>query len=270
MVMTDAVGATLHGCAVLSSAEQGWEALTGFITDGIERQEQVVLAGLRADQVADLVRRLRDEEGVDPDPAMVDGQLVVMDEAVSRGFFGLPPKDFADQLTGQVEQAVRDGYPGVRLSGLYPAVGVAPHELALDGLVRAVPLTVLCPYFRHDLTSREVEQVRALHGSEVTDIAVYDDGSLRITQPRVGWVRLAGRWDATNHAAALSVVADAAAAGHRDLDLVSLRSIDPAGVYALLTGISGGLRLRRPNQLVQRLAGFIATQRRPTPDTPGT
>ncbi len=66
----------------------------------------------------------------------------------------------------------------------------------------------------------------------------------------------------------MSVLTDAAAAGHRDLDLASLRSIDPVGVCALLTGIGGGLRLRRPNPLVQRLAGIIATQRRPAPDPP--
>ena len=108
--MTDAVGATLHGCAVLSSAEQGWEALTGFITDGIERQEQVVPAGLRADQVADLVRRWRDEEGVDPDPAMVDGQPRSMiwgtpgetrlDPARYQGSFALPLAIAVHRLLG--------------------------------------------------------------------------------------------------------------------------------------------------------------------------
>ncbi len=124
---------------------------------------------------------------------MLDGQLVVMDEAWLIGFLELPTRDPTDQLTGRVEQAVRDGYRGVRLTGLYPAVGIAPHELALDRLVRAVPLTVLCPYFREDLTGPEVEQIRAVHGSEVTDTALYDDGSLRITHPRVGWVRVAGK-----------------------------------------------------------------------------
>ena len=95
------VGAMLHGCAVLFSAEQAWETLTGFIADGIERQEQVLLAGLRADQVAALLRRLREEDGVDPDPAMLDGQLVVMDEAWSIGFLGPPTKDPTDHLTGR-------------------------------------------------------------------------------------------------------------------------------------------------------------------------
>ena len=39
------MGAMLHGCAGLSSAEHAWETLTGFIADGIERQDQVLLTG---------------------------------------------------------------------------------------------------------------------------------------------------------------------------------------------------------------------------------
>ncbi len=265
---TGSVRSESHACAVLSSTEHGWEVLADFVAEGIERQEQVFLAGLRADQVPDLMQRLGDEDGVDPGPAMTDGQLVLMDEAVARGFIGLPTKDLTAQLTGQVEQAVQDGYRGLRLSGVYPGVGVGPHELALDGLVQAFPLTVLCPYFRVDLTFPEVEQVRALHGREVIDTAVFDDGSLRITHPRAGWLRLAGRWNAGNHASALTVVADAAAAGDRDLDLASLRYIDPAGVHALLTGIRGGLRLRRPNQMVRRLAALLANHQWPGTDDP--
>ena len=260
---------------MLSSTEHGWEVLADFVAEGIERQEQVFLAGLRTDQVPDLMRRLGDEDGVDPGPAIIDGQLVLMDEAVARSFtvlrdgkhvITLPTKDLTAQLTGQVEQAVQDGYRGLRLSGVYPGVGVGPHELALDGLVQAFPLTVLCPYFRVDLTFPEVEQVRALHGREVIDTAVFDDGSLRITHPRAGWLRLAGRWNAGNHDAALTVVRDAAAAGDRDLDLASLRYIDPAGIHALLTGIRGGLRLRRPNQMVRRLAALLANHQWPGTD----
>ena len=34
-----------HGCAVLSSEEQGWEVLAEFIGDGIEAQDQVLVVG---------------------------------------------------------------------------------------------------------------------------------------------------------------------------------------------------------------------------------
>lgn len=261
-VITDAVDIGVHTCAVVTSAEQRWEAMAGFIGDGIERQDQVVLAGLRPDELTDLLRRLREEDGVDPDPAMADGQLVVMEEAATRAFFEMPTTAAVSQLTTQVEQAVQAGYRGLRLTGRYTGVGVGPHESVLDGLVLTVPLSVLCPYVRDELTFEEVEQIKQFHSIEIPDTALFDDGSLRITRPRAGWLRLAGRWDANNHAAALAVVEHAAGTGARDVDVASLRYIDPAGVHALLTGI-GPVRLRRPNELVQQLARFMATQSRP-------
>ena len=257
-----------HGCAVLSSEEQGWEVLAEFIGDGIEGQDQVVVVGLRAGQVTELRRRLREEQGVDPVPAIADGQLVLVDEAVSAGFFRLSGQDLTGMVTDQVGRALIDGYRGVRLTGLYPERGVGPHELALDRLVRAVPLTVLCGYFAGDVTEQELLRIRGLHSREVVDPAVYDDGRLRITRPRPGWLRLAGRWDTGNHEPALTAVAQAVTAGDRDLDVASLRSIDPASLHALLTGI-GRVRLRRPNHLVQQLAHYLSTQRPPQPTTPG-
>ena len=261
-VITDAGTPRVHSCAVVTSAEQRWEAMAGFIGDGIEGQEQVVLAGLRRDELTDLLRRLREEDGVDPDPAMADGQLVVMDEAAARAFFEMPTVTAISQLADQVQQALDAGYRGLRLTGRYTGVGIGPHERALEDLVRNTPLSVLCPYVRDELTFQEVEQVRMVHADEIPDTAVFDDGSLRITRPRAGWLRLAGRWDTNNHAAALAVVEHAAATGARDLDVASLRYIDPSGVHALLTGI-GPVRLRRPNEFVQQLARFVATRCRP-------
>jgi len=260
-VITDASRTGVHTCAVVASAEQSWEAMAGFIGDGIERQEQVVLAGLRPDELNGLLRRLREEDGVDPDPAMVDGQLVVMADAAARAFFEMPTAEAVGQLAEQVQRALAAGFRGLRLTGRYTGVGMGPHESALDALVSKVPLSILCPYHRDELTFQEVEQIREVHSSEIPDDSLFDDGSLRITRPRIGWLRLAGRWDANNHTAALSVVEHAAATGARELDMASVRYIDPAGVHALLTGI-GPVRLRRPNESVQRLARFLATQSR--------
>ena len=190
-----------------------------------------------------------------------------MDEAVARGFIGLPTKDLTAQLTGQVERAVQDGYRGLRLSGVYPGVGVGPHELALDGLVQAFPLTLLCQYFRVDLTFPEVEQVRALHGREVIDTAVFDDGSLRITHPRAGWLRLAGLWYAETTMRRSTVVTDAAAAGDRDLDLASVqvhrtrRNPRFADRNPRRLAITAG-----PHQMVRRLATLLANHQWPGTD----
>ena len=71
-------------------------------------------------------RRLHEEQGIDPDPVITDGQLVVMDEAVSAGFMGLPAAELTGLVTTQVEEAIVEGYRGVRLTGLYPQRGSAP------------------------------------------------------------------------------------------------------------------------------------------------
>jgi hypothetical protein len=262
VVIADSGAVERHGCAVLSSEEQGWEVLAEFIAEGVEAQDQTVVVGLRAGRATELLRRLREEQGIDPGPVIADGQLVVMDEAVSAGFFGLPVAEVTALVTMQVDEAIMEGYRGMRLTGVYPERGIGPHELTLDRLVRGVPLTVLCGYFMSELTAGELAQVQGLHSRQVVDTAVFDDGRLRITRPRPGWLRLAGSWDTGNHGVAIAVLADAVATGDRDLDVASLRSITPAGMRALLTGL-GGVRLRRPHDIVKRLAQFLSRPHSP-------
>jgi hypothetical protein len=252
-------GGRWHGCAVLGSAEQGWQALSGFLQDGLRQQQRVVLAGLRLDQQAALLRRLS-EDGIDTDAPLRDGRIVVMPEELSRQMVTLTPNDLTASVAEQVRQSLADGFTGVRLGGIYPDTGVGPHEHALNDVVREVPLEVLCGYDRASLTFDEVQAVRRLHTGEIPDDAEYDDGILRITRPRAGWVRLAGRWERGNHDAAFPVLADAAAGGDRNVDTSSLRYIDPVCLHALLTGISGGLRLQRPNHLIRGLAEMLAVK----------
>ena len=246
-----------HGCAVVHSAEQGWETLSDFVQEGVRRGQRVMVGGLRLDQRTDLLRRIS-EDGPDPDELMADGRLMVMPEEASLQLAALPAADLTQMIADQVDQALADGHRGLRLGGIHPGVGIGPFEAALDELIESVPLDVLCAYHRSALTFDELHTVRAVHTDEVPDDAEYDDGMLRITRPRQGWVRLAGRWERRNHEAALKVVSDAAAAGHRNVDTSSLRYVDPVGLHAMLTGISGGLRLQRPNHLVQQLAGLLA------------
>jgi len=186
------------------------------------------------------------------------GDLVILPEGESRKFFQLTGNDIADEIARQIDDAVRSGYCGIRLSGVYPGIGLGPQESTVHRLMRGKPLTVLCPYRRANLTYDEVDRIRELHDSEVVDDALYDDSMLRVTRPRPGWLRLAGRMNATNYAAVLDVVAAAARGGDRDLDLASLRDIDAAAAHALITSVGRGVRLRHPGPLVQRLARLLA------------
>jgi hypothetical protein len=265
-LIQDVVRSGAHSCAVLTSDEQWWEMLAGFVAGGLQREERVVLAGLTDAEGAEVATRLS-ENGTDPDAATRPGDLMVMPEGVSREFFGLTESDLDALLSDQIEDAVRSGYRGIRLSGVFPGVGLSPLEHIIARLMKGKPLTVLCPYRRENLTYDEVDRIRDLHDSEVVDEALYDDGKLRITRPRAGWLRLAGRMDATNHAAALGVVGTAARGGNRDLDLAWLRDIDATAAHALITRIGRGIRLRHPGPLVQRLARLLA--RGPVPAARG-
>ncbi len=267
LLIHDVVRNGAHSCAVLTSKEQGWEVLAGFVAGGMDREERVILVGLTEAESAELTSRLS-EDGGEPQTAMGRGDLVMMPDGLSQEFFHLSPDELTGALNDQIDDAVRGGYRGIRLSGLYPGVGLAPKETAVDRLVQGKPLTVLCPYWRKNLTYEEVDQIRELHDTEVIDAALYDDGMLRVTRPRPGWLRLAGRMDATNHAAVLGVVATAARGGDRDLDLASLRDIDTAAAHALITSIGRGVRLRHPGPLVQRLARLLA--RRPVQSATGS
>ncbi len=257
LLIQDVVRNGAHSCAVLTSDEQWWEVLAGFVAGGMDRGERVILVGLTEDEGTELTVRL-DEVGGDPVTATRRGELVILREGPSQEFFRLTENDVAGELTRQIDDAAGSGYRGVRLSGVYPGIGLGPQESTVHRLMRGKPLTVLCPYRRANLTYDEVDRIRELHDSEVVDDALYDDSMLRVTRPRPGWLRLAGRMNATNYAAVLDVVAAAARGGDRDLDLASLRDIDAAAAHALITSVGRGVRLRHPGPLVQRLARLLA------------
>jgi len=260
-LIQDVVRNGAHSCAVLTSDEQWWEVLAGFVAGGMDRGERVILVGLTDDERTELTTRLTirlDEVGTTPETATRRGDLVILTEGPSREFFQLTENGVAGELTRRIDDAVRNGYGGVRLSGVYPGVGLGPQESTVHRLMRGKPLTVLCPYRRENLTFDEVDRIRELHDSEVVDDALYDDSVLRVTRPRPGWLRLAGRMNATNYAAVLDVVVAAARGGDRDLDLASLRDIDAAAAHALITSVGRGVRLRHPGPLVQRLARLLA------------
>lgn len=253
-MIQDVVRKGAHSCAVLTSDEQWWEVLAGFVAGGMDRGERVILAGLTDDEGAELTARLAVAGG----DVGASGDLVILPEGPSGDFFELTDDDVVDEVTRRIDDAVGSGYRGIRLSGVYPGIGLGPQESTIHRLMEGKPLTVLCPYRRQNLTYDEVDRIRELHDSEVVDDALYDDSIVRVTRPRPGWLRLAGRMNASNCAAVLDVVAAAARGGDRDLDLASLRDIDTAAAHALITSVGRGVRLRHPGPLVQRLARLLA------------
>ncbi len=162
----DSVPAGSHACALLDNKAQRAKLWAGFIADGLLHGELVLLVGVSEQDTVRLSSLLA-QVGVDAATFVATGQVVIMheDDPVA----GLPPNGdgFVDFLTGEIERSSDQGYPALRLSGIPPASGLAPHEVALGDVIRSRPLTALCPYLVAQLSARELSDVTALHDTAV-------------------------------------------------------------------------------------------------------
>ena len=251
---------------MVDGAEHALEITAGFVIGGLKNSDRITLIGLTVRRADSLWTRLR-EDGTDPAGALRDGQLIIVDQAKTRALYAMPPSQVSDELNHQATAAVRAGYTGIRFGGLLPGTTVSPHEQTLNRLVLEHPATALCLY-QGQAPAEVLTQVHDQHDRQVPSTAVLDDGELRITRLSRHGLRLAGRICPGNRLRTLAVLADAAEQGRRTIDIASLREIDPESLHVLLT--SGlGLKFRRQNPTVQRLARTLAAQAQPaaSPDT---
>ena len=250
-----------HSFAVVDGEEHTLEIAAGFVIGGLENSDRILLIGL-TDRRADLLLTRLREDGTDPTSALRERQLVIVDQTKTRALYTMPTSQVADELDHQATAAVRAGYAGIRFGGLLPGTTVSPHEQTLSRLVKERPATALCLYDGQAL-AEVLTQVHCQHDRQVPSTAVFDDGELRITRTSRNGLRLAGRIWPGNRLRTLAVLADAAGQGRRTIDIASLREIDPASLHALLaTGL--GLKLRRSNPVVQRLARTLTAQTQPS------
>ena len=251
-----------HSYAVVDGPEHALELSSAFVTDGVANAEQVTLVGLTDRRVGSLLNRLR-EDGADPDGALRDGQLVIVDRAVAAAFYAMTAPQLTDELTHRAMAAVRYGYSGIRFGGLLLGFTVSPHEPVLNRLVQEQPVTALCLY-HPQATAGVITEVDSLHERRVRSTAMLDDGQLRVSTVARHGLRLAGEVHPGNRARLLSVLTVAAMEGRRTVDAASLRQIDAESLHDILT--SGlGLRLYRQNPAVQRLTRQLAVERQRAP-----
>ncbi len=252
----------VHACAFLVSEEQRWEALAGFVADGLHRDEHVSLHGMTPPGERLLFDRLY-EDGTDAVPAQQRGQLVLVQVEESENFLTMSHEGAKHYLRHGVDQAMRAGYSAARISGVLSGSAVGPHEETIDRLVHERAVTVFCPYLRAPFSPIGLAEVIDNHDVDVQMDAVHDDGLLRITRPMPGGLRLAGEVDPSNHQALLNVLAVARMSGAEvKLDLASLRFIDPLAVEALLEASAprpglAAVRWERPRVLVRRLVRLL-------------
>lgn len=194
-------------------------------------------------------------------------------EAVERGQIRVIPADRTayDPVwqASVVEDALRQGYPSVRLSAeattawsVMPRARHAEVERTTDQMCQSVPVSVMCQYPARG--SMEVlGPVSTVHGSGLRE---------RLFQavPFEGGLAVAGEVDTSNHDILRALLQAATAATDRDpfvVDLNGLDFLDVRGVGALMAGTAafrsrgGHVRLQAPQPVVDRLIRLLGIDR---------
>lgn len=168
-----------------------------------------------------------------------------------------------------VEDALRQGYPSVRLSAeattawsVMPRARHAEVERTIDQMCQSLPVSVMCQYPARD--SMEVlGPVSTVHGSGLRE---------RLFQavPFEGGLAVAGEVDTSNHDILRTLLQAATAATDWDpfvVDLNGLDFLDVRGVGAIMAGTAayrsrgGYVRLQAPQPVVDRLIRLLGIDR---------
>jgi anti-anti-sigma factor len=235
-----------HACAVPVSDEQLWELSAGFVAAGLAGGEQVMYFD---DGTAESVLERLADDGVDVEKPIAEGSFEIVSPDATHTALRSPPTAMAKIISAAIDEAVAQGYAGVRLTGQFDyalqragGVSLAEYDAVLDDAIRERPARVLCLYDRRRFPEAVIEQLRAQHHTELVVPAIYDDNLLRITCTSPTCVRVAGEVDHSNRPRIrrqLEASLDQAlraphSPGEVTLDLSSLRFLDVAGAVALV------------------------------------
>lgn len=244
-VVQDAMTAS-HACAVPVSDEQLWEMTARFVASGLDAGEHVVY--FDNGNIDSVMERL-DDDGVAFRGPMERGQLAVVPAEVTRSALSAGAEAVLGALDRSIDDALGRGFPAVRLTGdtafaLTQSGGLPmlEYEAGIDRMLGDRPARILCRFDRNRFPEDAIARLRALHHTELTAPAVYDDSVLRITRPGPAVLRVAGEVDHSNRPRikrGLDTALDEALRSDSSspeviLDLASLRFIDVAGAVSLV------------------------------------
>jgi anti-anti-sigma factor len=212
-----------------------------------------------ADSATSVLRR----HGTDPTAFLACGQLQVL--AADRDLYSLQGQ------VDLVEDALRDGFPGVRVTAranvgdsLVDGQEHADLERSMNRLCHTLPVSALCQY-EADLAPMMLHALCGMHADGIVE------AQLRC-RPTPDGLSLAGDVDVSNHEVLrFALRAATTTESTRDLvvDLTDLGFLDVCGARALLTGTAehreagGRLRLLHPSPAVERLLRLLELDRAP-------
>lgn len=238
-----------HVCAVPVSNEQHWAMVADFVRGGLNRREQVLY--FDDDGAADhVLGRLR-EDRVDVRPPLSTGQLAVVPAEATRAAVNVPVDELRANVSAMIDGAAAAGWDGIRMTGQFGHTATRPGgykrtdmDVAVDAALVGRPATLLCVLDPQYHPADEIEELRAVHASELLAPSVYDDTLLRLTRSGTR-LRASGEIDHSNRVALRreldATLDEALRAPSTDragfeiwLDLASLRFIDVAGAVSIV------------------------------------
>lgn len=238
-------------------------ALAAWARHGLDRGERVVLIEPEDAAYPDSATTVLRSHGTDPAAFLARGQLQVL--AADRDLYSLQGQ------VDLVEGALRDGFPGVRVTAraeagdsLVDGQEHADLERAMNRLCHTRPVSALCQY-EADLAPMMLHAVCGMHADGIVE------AQLRCRTTRDG-LSLAGDVDVSNHEVlrfALRAATTTESTEDLVVDLTDVGFLDVCGARALLTGTTehreagGRLRLLRPSPAVERLLVLLGLDRAP-------
>lgn len=245
--LSDDLSSGDHVCAIPDSVEHRDELNAEFVAQGLARNEKIFY--FDDDGAADAMLHRLDDDGAPVEEPLRTGQLTIVPEQQTQETFRVSLGEIYRSVTGNVTDALSEGYRGARLTGQMHAA-VSPRARAslpeydglLDRLLQENLLTALCTYDHAHYSTEQIEIMRALHRDHLAPVGAYDDGLMRIVRTGVASARLAGEIDHSNRPKITSLLQSSLDRALRApdeatdvfLDMSSVRFVDVATAVGLV------------------------------------
>ena len=265
-----------------ASERERWRGLVPYIVEGVALGEKVVYVApaSEAERFRHEFRQAGRQAGrdLDVDGLLAAGQLAVEPaEHTYSATEGFDPDSAIEGWRDLVEQALREGRPGLRVAGevawLFAQAGSpqrwAAYELRFDLLAARLPLTGMCCYDLRAPDCAAAELVHTVHPlwlGELPPSWKTSDGDARVRLHGTldGGLSIGGEMDHASAGELGAVLAGALDDLHQPvLDVSSLRFVDVAAMRAIfrageqLARRHGRVQVRGASSLFRKVWGLL-------------
>lgn len=171
-----------HLCCLYETEEECWPALTTFLRQGLERNEQILY--ITDTRPADAILECLQDNGLDAAAYLDGGQMIIIsgDDVYLQGD-AFDPERLIDLMKTRIEQALADGYRALCIVGemswmLWGMPGSerwAEYEAALDELLLGGQCLSLCQYDRRLFGAGALLDVLRIHPLVIIGAEVYEN-----------------------------------------------------------------------------------------------